>query len=262
MKKQNDDTGFSVIPEGEKTCIWMDAGLVNFKLCDRDFQCETCPFNKAMESCYQNHTELKWVPELLHENFDSSLPVGLWKFRLDTSLYLSSCHTWMRPMGVKKLRMGLDDFIVSLLDGVDRIVMPKEGSKIKAGEPIAEIFQGKRIFTVISPLKGTVSHINKKLESFPGLLSQEPTAGGYLCDIDAKENKKTLRLCKTGKELLRWYYHEIEWVELRIAEVLDTNRALYGELAYDGGTIAPLSEILPDSVYRNVISGLLAPCVS
>jgi glycine cleavage system H lipoate-binding protein len=36
------------IIESKKRCIWMDAGVVQFKLCDSDFDCASCQFDRAM----------------------------------------------------------------------------------------------------------------------------------------------------------------------------------------------------------------------
>jgi glycine cleavage system H lipoate-binding protein len=36
------------IIESKKRCIWMDAGVVQFKLCDKDFDCRSCQFDQAM----------------------------------------------------------------------------------------------------------------------------------------------------------------------------------------------------------------------
>lgn len=33
---------------GGMPCIWMSAGLVAYKLCDRGFECDGCPFDRAM----------------------------------------------------------------------------------------------------------------------------------------------------------------------------------------------------------------------
>lgn len=33
---------------GGMPCVWMSAGLVAYKLCDRGFECEGCPFDRAM----------------------------------------------------------------------------------------------------------------------------------------------------------------------------------------------------------------------
>ncbi|HEX6865334.1 MAG TPA: hypothetical protein VF414_21075 [Thermoanaerobaculia bacterium] len=35
---------------GVLPCVWMSAGLVAFKLCDREGECEGCPFDRAMRS--------------------------------------------------------------------------------------------------------------------------------------------------------------------------------------------------------------------
>ena len=35
-------------PAGALPCVWMSAGLVAYKLCDRGFECEGCPFDQAM----------------------------------------------------------------------------------------------------------------------------------------------------------------------------------------------------------------------
>jgi glycine cleavage system H lipoate-binding protein len=34
--------------EGELPCVWMKAGVINFKLCDNAYDCLTCAFDKAM----------------------------------------------------------------------------------------------------------------------------------------------------------------------------------------------------------------------
>ena len=37
-----------VIPVGERKCIWMDAGVVSYKLCTSQFHCTVCEFDRAM----------------------------------------------------------------------------------------------------------------------------------------------------------------------------------------------------------------------
>jgi len=46
QKQKNIVKGFQVV---ENECIWMKAGIVNFKLCDNVYDCRTCPFDKAMQ---------------------------------------------------------------------------------------------------------------------------------------------------------------------------------------------------------------------
>lgn len=42
--------GMRVIPSSDRKCIWMDAGVVSFKLCTSQFQCNLCEFDRAMGS--------------------------------------------------------------------------------------------------------------------------------------------------------------------------------------------------------------------
>ena len=38
-----------IIPPGKKKCVWMEAGVVSYKLCDNNFDCSTCVYDQAME---------------------------------------------------------------------------------------------------------------------------------------------------------------------------------------------------------------------
>ncbi len=50
MEKENfrKDFGSNVSCTPENQCVWMKAGVVNFKLCENGYDCTTCPFDKAM----------------------------------------------------------------------------------------------------------------------------------------------------------------------------------------------------------------------
>lgn len=42
-------TSFKVVPPGKQKCIWMEAGVVSYKLCDNNFDCQTCSYDHAMQ---------------------------------------------------------------------------------------------------------------------------------------------------------------------------------------------------------------------
>lgn len=67
--------GFQVI---EDECIWMKAGVVNFRLCDNAYDCQRCPFDQAMRRAMgmvrdgDSHTEApRWVTHL-KERYDGA----------------------------------------------------------------------------------------------------------------------------------------------------------------------------------------------
>jgi glycine cleavage system H lipoate-binding protein len=37
-----------IVPPGKKKCVWMEAGVVSYKLCDHNFDCSTCVYDHGM----------------------------------------------------------------------------------------------------------------------------------------------------------------------------------------------------------------------
>ena len=31
-------------------CVWMESGVVSYKLCDFEYKCESCPFDQALRA--------------------------------------------------------------------------------------------------------------------------------------------------------------------------------------------------------------------
>jgi glycine cleavage system H lipoate-binding protein len=38
-----------IVPPGKKKCVWMEAGVVSYKLCDNNFDCSTCVYDQGMQ---------------------------------------------------------------------------------------------------------------------------------------------------------------------------------------------------------------------
>ena len=80
---KNTKAGMKVIPTGERKCIWMDAGVVSYKLCTSQFQCNICEFdaamsNRAKQSKAENYKPttgykkeiVEWMEEFKHLGAD------------------------------------------------------------------------------------------------------------------------------------------------------------------------------------------------
>ncbi len=46
-----------IVPPGKKKCIWMEAGVVSYKLCDYNFDCSTCVYDHGMQDKVARHKE-------------------------------------------------------------------------------------------------------------------------------------------------------------------------------------------------------------
>ena len=49
MGSVEDKKSMKIIPPGKKKCIWMEAGVVSYKLCDNNYDCSTCVYDHAMQ---------------------------------------------------------------------------------------------------------------------------------------------------------------------------------------------------------------------
>ena len=41
---------YPLIREEERKCVWMTSGFISYKLCDKNYQCEICPFDQAIKN--------------------------------------------------------------------------------------------------------------------------------------------------------------------------------------------------------------------
>ncbi|MEE9120582.1 MAG: glycine cleavage system protein H [Syntrophobacteria bacterium] len=56
--KEKSRTRFKVVPSTEEKCIWMEAGVIDYKLCNHYYDCHTCPFDKAMQQVADKNAEI------------------------------------------------------------------------------------------------------------------------------------------------------------------------------------------------------------
>jgi len=53
-----------IVPPGKKKCVWMEAGVVSYKLCDNNFDCSTCVYDQAMQVKVARQKEAAQVAEV------------------------------------------------------------------------------------------------------------------------------------------------------------------------------------------------------
>jgi glycine cleavage system H lipoate-binding protein len=44
------EESMKIVPPGKKRCVWMEAGVVSYKLCDNNYDCPTCVYDHAMQT--------------------------------------------------------------------------------------------------------------------------------------------------------------------------------------------------------------------
>jgi glycine cleavage system H protein len=155
-----------------RTCIWMDAGAVSFRLCDRGFACEHCPFDAAMRR------------DPAAEPLPGPDPAP-WSFPADR-LYTPG-HSWVQVIAGPRLRAGLDAFAARLLGDPLSVLSAEPGEPLARGAALARVSVPGGDLVITAPVPGRFDSRNRALDSAPGLLASDPYADGWLAELIAAQ---------------------------------------------------------------------------
>lgn len=163
------------IHAGGQTCVWMDAGLLAYRLCDRGFDCEHCPLDAAMSGACPA------VDRLERRLPASTCPTTTFP---DDRRY-SRGHTWARLIDARegRVRIGIDGFAAPIIR-LSLDLHPAVGSSERQADDLLgsiEIEEGQ--IPVATPLGGTVAGWNPALAESPSLVASDPYGSGWLAEL-------------------------------------------------------------------------------
>jgi glycine cleavage system H lipoate-binding protein len=266
--------GFSIL---ENECIWMKAGVINFRLCDQAYDCIHCAFDKAMTRALgkgktgeagvqqeswrakmrQRHADQRECRHMLSGRvaykmcvkdyrcdtceFDQSLDDVELTYHLATpalhrvggyqvakNYYYHRGHGWARVEYAGRVRVGLDDFAARLVGPVDEYRLPTLGRKVKQTEVCFALAREGNTANVLSPISGTVVAVNHEVLHRPRLTNTRPYSDGWLLVVEPEKLKPNLKNLFFGKETDGWVEHEV-------ARLHDLVMAEHGPMASTGG---------------------------
>jgi glycine cleavage system H protein len=147
-------------------CIWMTAGVLAYRLCDRNYDCDACPLDAALRGG----------------------PVAQGAQRVAALTFPEDClyhrgHGWIRREEGGTAVFGLDALAARLLAPAGSIVLPAEGAELTAGGPACWIREDGELIPVQAPVSGVVLSTNTEVQQDPSLLVRSPYARGWLLRI-------------------------------------------------------------------------------
>jgi glycine cleavage system H protein len=158
-------------------------------------------------------------------------------------------HTWLKPVG-NSLRVGLDDLAQRILPWAVAVDLPRAGTAVKAGDPLATISCGRQQVSIAAPVDGTVVSVNPAVARNPSLVKTESYTRGWLFAI-APADKRWL-LMPSGDAARSWLAAE----GLRLNRFFETQ---LGIATADGGEwIAPPPTLLGDEQWKALEKAFLA----
>jgi len=209
--------GFSVIPRGELSCVWVLAGVLSYKLCDREYQCEDCPLDIEMRHLYGTASS----------HLTPNESVDLKEF------YHYPSHGWVRPLSGGRALVGIDQFLSVLVAGIDGVLLPRIGQKILHSGWLAKFVVEDEIVTINAPIGGTVVNSNFRVIARPEILTTSPYAEGWLVEMKAPDVKAELEFSIPYDQVRTWLNGQIQRLDRKIGLAIGTKSGL-NLLAQDG----------------------------
>ena len=186
-------------------CVWVNAGVLNYKLCDRAFDCEHCPLDAALRDrssgCDEDDSELAFTSvdfpawqDIAPEIRPLLEPIR--SLTLCESARYSSRHVWVRQLPTGMLRLGLDAFAAALLPEDAKLVTVANHSELREGEAFGWVYAWNKTLPLPAPVSGLVVCRNgRHLDSISKLRSSPYDEGVLLTIRPAIGTLATAKVC-------------------------------------------------------------------
>jgi glycine cleavage system H protein len=99
-----------------------------------------------------------------------------------SGLLFTKDHEYLRLEGDVAV-VGISDYAQAQLGDIVFVDLPKVGKKVAKGAELAVIESVKAASEVYSPVTGEVIEANAELGEKPGLVNEDPLAGGWLVKL-------------------------------------------------------------------------------
>ncbi len=124
------------------------------------------------------------MPEFLETTVDK------FTFRVAADRLYGRDGLWVlrvQPRDGNRVRVGLTDYLQQESGDVAFVTVRPAGTKLQAGDDLADLETIKVVTTLVSPVGGTIVAVNEALEPHPELINQSPYERGWLAEIDAAD---------------------------------------------------------------------------
>lgn len=271
-------TQHTIIPEGELKCIWMEAGLVAYKLCDREYRCEECPFDEVIR---QHHGKLvdgdtvheaagvrpdlseTEQPHTAAEHFRRALDAHLLPFdepELPHDRLYHRSHTWVQEEKEMMYRVGIDHCAIHLLGMITSVVLPQAPVQAFSNAPCVWLIHSDGAVALRSPIPGRVTQVNAALRDHPHLINGDPYNNGWLLRITQRPVDTSGDDLLTAEKMVLLLQAQAHTLRKELLRAFKRLRPHIGQTMYDGGRlVTSIVDVLGPKKYFEIVSRVFKP---
>jgi len=215
-------------------CLWMKCGTVDYRICDNNFDCENCDFDKLIISRFNKKVNVNEEIEMV---FDS----GYYTVPFSPPHFHFGCGLIVKNFIGNNYYLGLEPFMVKFIDKLSSVNYCAKNGDVGKGEPVLNIRNGWGEVNILSPFG---FRFIEKLD-----LKNICSNGVRWFAIIEAEKREVLRNSINEEN----FYVKLYETKRFLKESLKTSCAA-GTTMYDGGkALENWSDILGKSVYKNLM---------
>lgn len=117
--------------------------------------------------------------------------VGTPNFDVPDYLNYSEDHVWV-DSSVDPLVLGITAYAAEELGDLVFVDLPKQGTRVEAGDEIAELESSKAVEPLISPVSGTVAYVNNDVAQDPSIVNNDPYGEGWILKVTPDDDEPEL----------------------------------------------------------------------
>lgn len=164
-------------------------------------------------------------------------------------LYFGKTHAWAFMKKNGSVRIGIDDFLQHITGKITRVELKTAGETVKKGELLLSIIRKGKLLNIYSPISGTITEVNKNLETNSSLLNSSPYSDGWVYMIEPTNwglEIQYLLIAEKYKEALKGEFMRLKDFFMTLIKVNSHDFAYV--TMHDGGELIdnPLAELDPN----------------
>ncbi|MFC2076254.1 hypothetical protein ACFLT7_04135 [candidate division KSB1 bacterium] len=129
--------------------------------------------------------------------------------RTPVGMLFHPAHTWAMASGDRGLFIGIDDFLGKVSGAIEKVMTPKVGSQIRAGDPLFSLAVGTKRLEVPSPISGTITRHNKRILKKSAVAAPGSEQKEWLVEIDSPDGVESIPGMRTSETARQWFEKEV-----------------------------------------------------
>lgn len=225
-------------------CIWMSSSVVDYKLCDKNFDCEDCQFDKVIRNLAVDSKRQTLTGESPVSIFDSLIKKVKSQLYEPKNIYLKS-QLMIKHLFADTYYLGINPHILLFLDNITAVKDAGHQGYIMKNQALFKVEGEWGYITFTSPMNFTLlDKLNLNAEDI--LLNK------WFAIISI--NEPEVGYAKISRD--QWYNQQVNSLNL-LSEYKQSNSKIGATLMDGGLPVKNLNRCLGNTEYLKVLSKLL-----